>query len=197
MPHSYLQGSKLSKRLQKELNLLKNPRRRSLLLIFGGFVLLLFGGVNYYKIRILSFSQVPVAESVKLGQVPTQVTIPSIKLDLPIETGKIVEGVWQISETSATFLESSAPPKTGGNIVVYGHNKKAIFGSLPYIEVGNEIYIKTTEGQIHIYEVYKKEIVNPTRVDLVSPTGFEELTIYTCWGLFDQKRVVIKAKPLS
>lgn len=127
---------------------------------------------------------------------PVQITIPSIEVDMPVERGEIKNGVWSISYDKPTFLGSSARPGGSGNTVIYGHNKKAIFGNLPYLSLGQKIYVKTVDGKIHIYEAYKKEFVAPDRVDLVSPTNTEELTIYTCWGLFDSQRVVIKAKPL-
>jgi sortase (surface protein transpeptidase) len=80
--------------------------------------------------------------------------------------------------------------------VIYGHNKKVVFGNLPYLSLGQKIYLKTTSGQIYTYEAYKKDFVNSNKIELVSPTDYEELTVYTCWGLFDLQRVVIKAKPL-
>ncbi len=162
-----------------------------------GLILLSFGGYNYYRIRILSFTSVPTFKGSTLkGESPTQITIPSINIDLPVQEGAIKDGVWQISYANPTFLGSSARPGTGGNIVIYGHNKKAIFGNLPYLSLGQKILIKTADGKIHKYEAYKKDFVKPDRVDLVSPTDHEELTIYTCWGLFDSQRVVIKAKPI-
>ena len=92
-------------------------------------------------------------------------------------------------------MAGSAAPGTGGNAVVYGHNKKVIFGNLPYLSLGQKIYIKTKDDKIHIYEAYKKDFVSPDKIDLVSPTDHEELTIFTCWGVFDSQRVVIKARP--
>lgn len=133
----------------------------------------------------------------KIGENPTQIIIPSIKIDLPIDEGSIKDGVWEISYQNATHLESSANPGSNGNIVIYGHNKRAIFGNLPYLKVGEKISIKTSEGKIHQYKVVDKLWVGPDRIDLVSPKDTEELTIYTCWGLFDSQRVVIKAIPID
>lgn len=163
-----------------------------------GIFLLLFGGINYYRVRILSFTKSPVTASVgQKGEYPTQITIPSIAVNLPIDIGEIKDGVWKISYSNATFLDASGRPGGGNNTVIYGHNKKAIFGNLPYLSLGQKIYIKTADGVMHKYEAYQKDFVGPDRVDLVSPTNKEELTIYTCWGLFDTQRVVIKAKPVN
>lgn len=184
----HLKSEKLSKKLT-------NLRGQFLILLLG-ILLLSYGGFNYYKVRILSFKSTPMETSQVQGELPVQITIPSINIDMPVETGSIKNGVWEISYNSPTFLLSSARPGTGGNIVIYGHNKKAIFGNLPYLSLGQKIYIKDAKGSIRAYEAYQKDFVEPNRIDLVSPTNKEELTIYTCWGLFDRQRVVIKAKPL-
>jgi LPXTG-site transpeptidase (sortase) family protein len=157
-----------------------------------------FGGLNYYRVRILSFSKVPevAAKSTENLDTPVEIIIPSIQIDLTVEPGQIKDGVWLISESNATFLNTSATPGSGGNTVIYGHNKKAIFGNLPYLSLGQKIIIKTKSGKMYTYEAYQKDFVGADRVDLVSPTNKEELTIYTCWGLFDSQRVVLKAKPI-
>lgn len=188
----------LSKVLKTSKKLVKKLNQKPIFLISLGLFIFLVGASNYYTSRILSFTQTPSEAQVVLkGELPTQIDIPSIGIALPIEVGEIKDGVWQISYNTPTFLDSSARPGSGGNVVIYGHNKKAIFGNLPYLSLGQKIYIKTTDDKIHVYEAYKKEFVNPDRIDLVSPTDQEELTIYTCWGLFDLQRVVIKAKPVS
>ncbi len=117
-------------------------------------------------------------------------------MDLRVDPGQIKDGVWQISDNNATFLDTSAVPGGGGNIVIYGHNKKAVFGNLPYLSLGQKISIKTKSEKIYTYVVYQKHFVSPERVEAVSPTNTEVLTVYTCWGLFDSQRAIITAKPI-
>ncbi|MCX6704230.1 MAG: sortase [Candidatus Woesebacteria bacterium] len=170
---------------------------RPTLLISLGLFIFFVGASHYYQIRILSFTKpVADAQTTRVGELPAQITIPSIGIDLPIDLGEIKDGVWQISYSNPTFLNTSARPGTGGNVVIYGHNKKVIFGNLPYLSIGQKIFIKTVDGKIYTYIAYQKDFVGSDRVDLVSPTNTEELTIYTCWGLFDTRRAVIKAKPI-
>lgn len=183
-----------------DLQTSEKPKRfnSSVVFIFIGLALLVFGGINYYRVRILSFTKSPVPAPVEQkGEYPVRITIPSIAIDLPIDIGEIKDGVWRVSYTNATFLNTSGRPGGDNNTVIYGHNKKAIFGNLPYLSLGQKIIIKTQDGVLHTYEAYQKDFVGSDRVDLVSPTDQEELTIYTCWGLFDSKRVVIKAKPIK
>ena len=185
--------SKKLKKSAKKLSLWLNDRP-TLLISFGVFIFLV-GATHYYQLRILSFTRAPgEAQTTLKGELPTRIQIPSINIDQPIDIGSIQNGTWQISYDRPTFLDSSARPGTGGNVVIYGHNKKAIFGNLPYLSIGQKIIIKTTDGKTYTYEAYQKDFVGPDRVDLVSPTNTEELTVYTCWGLFDTQRAVIKAR---
>lgn len=185
--------SKARKALKK---LLKTLNKNPLLILSFGLFLFLSGASHYYQERILSFNKVPESNTSQKGEVPVQITIPSINIDMKVDIGEIKDGVWKVSYDNPTFLNTSSRPSGGGNIVIYGHNKKAIFGNLPYLSLGQEIIIKTKDNKIHKYVAYQKDFVSPDRVDLVSPTNKEELTIYTCWGLFDSSRAVIKAKPI-
>ena len=194
--HSVSKASKKVKKLFKKFSKWLNARP-TLVISFGLFIFFV-GASHYYQIRILSFTKpIAVAETAQRGELPVHIMIPSIGIDLPIDLGQIKDGVWQISYNNPTFLNTSARPGTGGNVVIYGHNKKVIFGNLPYLSIGQKILIKTTSGKIYSYITYQKDFVAPNRVDLVSPSNTEELTIYTCWGFFDTQRAVIKAKPIA
>lgn len=168
-------------------------------LVFIGILLLTFGGVNYFRVRRLSFNKVPPTASAAVTDidVPIEVIIPSLNLDLPVDPGNIMDGVWQISANNATYSTSSSPPGSGGNTVIYGHNLKRVFGNLPYLSEGQKVSVKTKSGKLYHYTVTEKHFVGPDRVDLVSPTEEPTLTIYTCWGAFDRQRVVVVAKPIN
>lgn len=170
----------------------------SLLAIIFGLSIFSFGAYRYFSIRILSFSKPPpeTVTTKNRAELPAKITIPDLKIDLPIEEGFIKDGVWQISEANASHLNTSARPGEGGNIVVYGHNKRVIFGSLPYARIGAKITITDKNGKKYNYEVTNKLYASPDQVNLLYPTDYEQLTIYTCAGLFDSQRFIIKAKPL-
>lgn len=152
---------------------------------------------NYLHIKRLSFSRSPqLTDAFTVNSdIPVEIIIPSVNLDVRIEPGVINDNIWQISNENAMFMAISSPPGSGGNTVVYGHNKRRVFGSLPYVGVGQKITLKTASGKIYNYVVDKKYFVEPSRVDLISPTDEAKLTLYTCWGLFDSQRAVIVAKP--
>lgn len=208
MEHLLGTALKTSRKLLKKLKKLvpKKPKQKkrailwnqSLFIILAGLAVMIFGGINYYRVRILSFTKVPPAAAQKTANidVPVEIIIPSLKIDLPVDPGEIKDGVWQISNSNATFLDTSAIPGQG-NTVIYGHNLKKIFGNLPYISIGQNIIVKTKSGKTFIYEVTQKYFVSPDRVDLISPSEYAELTAYTCWGFFDNQRAVVVTKLLK
>lgn len=93
-------------------------------------------------------------------------------------------------------MKSSVPGK-GGNIVIYAHNKKNLFGNLTTAEYGDVIYIRTSDGTIQQYQIRKKFIVSPDHIEVVEPTSYEVLTLFTCTGFADSQRLIIQAYPLS
>lgn len=194
--------SKTSKKLVKQLRKFHKKYQKyylSILAIVFGISIFSFGAYHYFSIRILSFAKPPPETIItkNRAELPAKISIPDLKIDLPIEEGFIKDGVWQISEAKASHLNTSARPGEGGNIVIYGHNKRVIFGSLPFVRIGAKITITNKAGQTHSYEVTNKLYANPDQVNLLYPTDYEQLTIYTCAGLFDSQRFVIKAKPIK
>lgn len=171
----------------------------NLLPIIVGFFLISSTLSYYYQKRVLSFASVPEFTSQEeVGEeIPSRIVVPSAKIDLSVELGTIKKGVWQISETGASFLDVSAKPGSGGNIVIYGHNKKVIFGNLGSVKVGDTIILDTPKGKEFDYKVVSVETVAPTKVEVIAPTDYEVLTVYTCNGLFDSTRLIIKAKPIK
>lgn len=188
----------LSPRYLSKLKKLNN--RRLLLVSVGllGFGLFFTGFIDKYKSRILSFNSVPQKAEIseKRTAPPTNITIPDLYIDLPIEESRIVNEVWQISEKGASFLESSARPGEGGNIIIYGHNKKKIFGNLLGKNlIGKDVKILSVDGKTHKYKIYAVKVVDPTDISEVLPASHEVLTLYTCTGFLDTKRLIVKAKP--
>jgi LPXTG-site transpeptidase (sortase) family protein len=173
-----------------------NPWIYRISLIFGILVILFSQWYLHLYQRRFSFSSVPPqTEHLAQRDLPVAMTIPSLGLSLAIDPGSITNGIWQVSELNATFLEQSAALNEVGNMVIYGHNKRSILGTLPGLKVGSSIIITGRSGQRIEYEVEKRMIVSPTVVDVVYPTDSQRLTVYTCTGLLDSQRLVIQARP--
>ncbi|HEX9817620.1 MAG TPA: sortase [Patescibacteria group bacterium] len=169
----------------------------AIILIWLGLNSLIIQGLyaNYQR-KILSFQVTPVAkESLYRAALPVKLAIGGIGVDLSVVEASIVDGVWQTSDNSATHLAASARPGESSNIVIYGHNRPELLNSLHEASVGEEITLESEAGVRHTYVVEKIEVVAPSAIEYVLPTADEQLTVYTCTGLFDSQRLVLVARP--
>jgi LPXTG-site transpeptidase (sortase) family protein len=150
-----------------------------------------------YKKTVLSFTVSPVvtADAHLRRDLPTRISIDSAHINLAIQEATIENGIWETSNTHATHLDASLRPGEGGNIVIYGHNLKRIFGPLHVVKKGDKINIQTADNKLYEYTVQNIETVSPSAIEKVLPTDHEVLTIYTCTGLLDSQRLVITAFP--
>lgn len=129
-------------------------------------------------------------------QAPQRILIPKYKLDLNIVEAKVVDGFWEISEVSASHGVGSANPGENGNIVVFAHARDELFGPVRNIAKDDEIYL-LTKDRWHKYTVSETKLVDPSQIEVVSPTTKETLTLFTCSGFLDSKRLIVKAAPTS
>ncbi len=117
-------------------------------------------------------------------------------LDTPITEQIMVNNAWTVSEDKASHLAFSSNPGDGGNIIIYGHNKRKILGNIRAFK-GNEIItITTADGGEYKYQINKIAEVDPKQTEFLKPTDEEVLTIYTCSGFMDAKRFIVQAKPI-
>lgn len=144
-----------------------------------------------YRQKILSFNAVPrLAENDSKSLYPAWISIARLKIELPVSPAAIKAGIWEISETGASYLVGSGIPGKEGNVVIYGHNKKRLFGPILSLKKGDQVRIKNTKGEEFEYFVEETKTVTPDRVEVLLPTTKANLTLYTCSGLFDSKRFV-------
>ncbi len=175
------------------------PKLSFFLLLLGVLCITVFSIWRVRQAEILSFNQssyqsAPVVKT-QMRELPTQVQILSQGIDLPIVESLVVNNQWQINPSGASHLVGSANPGEGGNIVIYGHNLERIFGKIRSLKVGETIVLSTKSGHQFRYVVKETSEVTPKQVEIIAPTSFEVLTLYTCTGLFDSKRFVVKALP--
>jgi len=163
-------------------------------------VVLIILGISYvsYSRSVLSFSAdpYPIGNIFQKTGFPVKIEIPSVGISQTVYEALIKNGVWQTSDAGATHLMVSAVPGQKGNIIIYGHNKQSIFGQLKQVRTGNSIIITTDSGNKYYYKVGNINTVTPDNLDPVKPTASEILTVYTCTGFLDSKRLVIRADPV-
>jgi len=143
----------------------------------------------------LSFSQKPQLEN-KFSEdyYPARIIIPSLKIDLLVFPAKAEGSKWEIFENGASYLLGSGIPGQKGNVVVYSHNKRDLFGPLLRIKMGAEIKIENKKGEKFSYEALEIKIVSPAQTEILLPTEESTLTLYTCTGFADSKRFVVVAR---
>ena len=164
----------------------------------GVLLVSLWGLHKFTYNRALSISEKILSSYTKQK---TQTALPihisiGTRISLPVVEAGRENGVWAISQTSANHVRQSALPNEKGNIIIYGHNLNKIFGYLLDAKEGDIIRIRMTDGTLHKYKVEKTHYVSPSDTSLLSPTKHEVLTVYTCAGLFDSLRFVVRATPV-
>lgn len=129
-----------------------------------------------------------------------RLVIPSINVDMPILEGPTEKtldlgGIWHIPNT--------ANPTIGSNTVLSGHRWQYLPPSgrtlylLDKVKVGEPIIIYW-KGKEYDYHVDRREIVNPSQVEILNPTGQPQLTIFTCTPLYSTShRLVLFASLIT
>lgn len=128
-------------------------------------------------------------------EIPLRIVIPSVNIDLPITEAKIINGSWEVSETMASHGMGSSYPGQEGNTVIFAHARAGLFLPLRNVKEKDIIYILTNSSW-HRYELINIHEVTPENVEVIKPTVEETLTLFTCTGFADSKRLIVSARPL-
>ena len=171
---------------------------------FLGIVFIVLGFVFLYKLPISSQevqSKEPIHASKEFKDdgkelKVARILLPKSEIDLEVKPSKIVGGYWEVSETGASQGEGTANPGTGGNVVIFAHAREGMFKNLEKTKTGEIIYVFTKTGWYR-YKVSEIQKVYPKDIATVAPTKDEVLTLFTCSGFFDEKRLIVKAKPIK
>lgn len=126
--------------------------------------------------------------------VPNTLYIPKLARVVNVVDGQFANGRWTVSRTEVSYYVSSAVPGNRGNSVFYGHNWANILGGLDKLTRGDQVYVLMASGDFVKYEVFDTFEVWPSQVEILNPSTDGRLTIYTCKGLFNEKRLVVIAK---
>lgn len=160
-------------------------------------VVILSGLYLQHQRYSLSFSVTPVVTH--QPQVPTTspatVSIPAAEISLSVTPAHIINGIWETSETTATYLSTSAHPGEGSNVVIYGHNRPSLFRNLHQVSIGDTIVVVDQRHTTFEYVVESIQVVTPDQIEVVLPTDHEQLTLYTCTRFLDTHRLVVTARP--
>lgn len=110
-----------------------------------------------------------------IGQVFATLKIPSIGVEKPIIHG---DGEDELKKGVGHYAGSTLPGEKG-NFVIDGH-RDTVFKKLEGIKENDQVFIETQWGTYE-YKVKEIKIVKPTERDVIEPTNYEKLTMYTCY----------------
>lgn len=176
--------------------------RSKLSLGFALFVLgaiLVFGGSRNSDFANYTFANEPVViegfsvDEVDELRVPKKILVPDLAIDLEINKAREIEGYWEVFEDSAAWGEGSGLPGEAGNQVIFAHSKEGLFLPLKDIKKEMKVYV-LTKNDWYQYKVEEIKEVFPNETQVIAPTDDETLTLYTCSGFDDSKRLIVIAK---
>jgi sortase A len=130
------------------------------------------------------------------GLAPVRILIPQRNIDLDVAPAKVVKGKWEVFDDKAGFGIGSAMPGTPGNTVIFAHAKKDQFLGLKDVKMADEILIFTKDGW-YSYKISEIKEVGPRDISVISQTSDSTLTLFTCSGFADTKRLIVVAKKMS
>ena len=135
--------------------------------------------------------------AVSPGTVVARISIPRIGIrNAPIyDRGTDNKGNMLIAPGYSVTHYSFSAALGAGNAVIYGHDdiNGNIFGHLYDLGAGDLIQI-VVGGQTQTYRVSGHEIVPPSDVAVMNPSGDIRLTVITCWPFnVDTKRWIVTA----
>lgn len=149
--------------------------------------------VNPSQKQVLA--QVEKAKVEKKASPPISIAIPSLSLNLAVSPGIVQNNQWTLYDDRISWLATSEAPGSDKNVILYGHNRPLLFGNLDRLTIGEEIVVKNNDDTF-TYVVSEMRKVLPEEVDvIISPKN--QLTLYTCDGSFDERRLVVIAYPKS
>lgn len=150
-----------------------------------------------------SFSTEPVAVDKALlgksdikdkdGSSPQRIIISSLDIDLPVRQAEVIRGYWEVFDDSAGFGVGSSYPGEKGNQVIFAHAKEGLFLPLKKAKVGQNVIILTKDNWYE-YKIEEIKEVLPSQTETIASTEDETLTLYTCSGFSDSKRLIVVAK---
>jgi hypothetical protein len=152
------------------------------------------------------------------GTAPVELRIGAIGIDAPIERRLSVaestspgENLWATGwqdgapvpmaepgePFAAAWLDESAAPGEGGNVVLHGHldywdTSPALFGNLDELTAGDRIDITGANDTVYSYEVewsrrFPSHVDEDQQRDILGPTAVESLTLITGAGAYDRE----------
>lgn len=125
---------------------------------------------------------------------PVRIQVPDVGIDLPVFPATLTGTKWTYTTKGVSHLSSTPFPGGNGNPVFYGHNWPNIFSGLHKSTLGQSIILTSSAGTKLTYTITDIQVVTPDKIEILNQTGDPRITIFTCTGFLDLKRLVITAQ---
>ncbi|QQS38694.1 sortase [Candidatus Woesebacteria bacterium] len=193
--------------------------------VIAGCVILLIGSLLIFWNNIFitqpdnyAYNDEPISmegfrETDNDSETPTRIIIPSVNIDLEVKTAEVINGYWEVFDDKAGWGKGSGIPGKAGNQVIFAHAREGLFEPLKKVKVKDSVYVlsvsdirengvdnnyissEVSTKAWHAYEITSITEVFPNETQVIKPTEDETLTLYTCSGYKDSKRLIVVAKP--
>lgn len=132
-------------------------------------------------------------ESIQSTPGMMQLLIPSLLLDLPVETAELVGSQWEVLDDAVSFGKGSALPGEDGISALFAHGSRDFFAKLGEVEKEAIIFI-ISQGKTYAYQVTEKEIVSMENTTVLQGEK-EGIVLITCFqNNQNYGRIVVKAE---
>jgi LPXTG-site transpeptidase (sortase) family protein len=124
---------------------------------------------------------------------PVRIIIRELNIDLPVIPAKIQNNNWETTTNGASYLISSALPGETGNSIIYAHDWASLFGPLNQAERGMTVDIEYKDKTNKSFVIIGSALVSDRESSILDKTPDKRLTLFTCAGFLDSKRLVTVA----
>jgi LPXTG-site transpeptidase (sortase) family protein len=189
----------MAKKSAKKTSLKKTKMGPAGVLILAGILLILAGNILSWSNNLGNIFQPLLAKEKEdsFYFLPQTIFIPSISLKAPIKIGGIAGGQWILRTDSVMVMSPSGHPWEDKSLILYAHKRKGLFLDLKNLAIGDKIVLEGLSGKSFVYEVVSKEDTKPDQVSKLQSDTANTLALFTCDGLFDESRFIVKAKLIS
>jgi LPXTG-site transpeptidase (sortase) family protein len=141
--------------------------------------------------KVLSQKKAAQNDEPIISGTPVHITVPSVSIDLNVIPGYYYPSTqtWTLSSTNAQYAVMTAKANNKqGDTFIYGHALMNVFGRLPKVKVGDQVFITTDSGHTFTYTFQSSSITTPGDTSLFDYKGKPVLILQTCTGTQFQNR---------
>jgi LPXTG-site transpeptidase (sortase) family protein len=186
------------KRKNKSSNSNLRNKAIGIFFVFLSLFILLFPSYlkHYGTLSSVKVSfEVKKTQTVSEAQIPDKIVLPDVSINIAVKEAKIENGYWQTFEDVASYGQGSALLGEKGNMVIFAHARNGLFYNLRDIKKDDLVFVYNKKKK-YTYKVKTIKSVFPNDTRVIAPTKDQRLTLYTCIGFYDEKRLVVVAEPV-